>query len=164
MSRFSLEPAGEIVKGARMPALARVALASLVAALVLALAPPAAPKSPTRVELAVLHAINAARVRHGLAGVRLSRPLQKRTRRHALWLIRTDRFVHGVVAPNVRENLAFGNRRALGPRGITLAWLRSPGHRATLLWPAARRAGVGVVRGTYFGYGDMAVAVARLAR
>jgi uncharacterized protein YkwD len=41
-------------------------------------------------------------------------------------------------------------------------WLDSAGHRRNLLWRGARRAGVGVARGSYHGYSDARVAVLRL--
>ena len=147
-----------------MPPLARGFLASLVAAIALGLPVGTAASAPTRVEKMVVGVINEARAAHGLPRLRFGWSLHHRSRDHAARLIRANGFFHGRLSPRVRENLAYGTTRYLSARRIVRLWLASPPHRATLLWPGARRAGVGVVRGRYLGHGDMRVAVARLAR
>lgn len=45
------------------------------------------------------------------------------------------------------ENLAWATGRRTSPRGIVRAWMRSPSHRANILRPGFRTAGLAVVRG-----------------
>jgi uncharacterized protein YkwD len=148
-----------------MPRLIRLSLLALSVSAVLATAAPASAAAPTRFERALLTAINNARSSHGLARVRFAQPLQTRSHRYAVRLIRTDRFSHATNLPvGTNENLAWGTISLMSPRQIVRMWLASPGHRANLLWRGARRAGVGVARGEFRGYPDVRLAVARLAR
>src|SRR5918997_6896018 len=123
------------------PLRAFLALIALAASLAAAPAAPAAP--PTTAERALLRAVNEARAARGLRALRLSWPLQDRSHAYARWLLRTDSFVHASsLPPSTRENLAWGTSNVTSARRIVRMWLDSPGHRAALLWRAARRAGV----------------------
>jgi uncharacterized protein YkwD len=141
----------------------RVVLA-LVALLVSLSVPPAAPAAaPTPAERALLRAVNGARVARGLRPVRFAWPLQDGSHAYVRRLMRTDSFVHATsLPPNTRENLAWATSNIASARRIVRMWLASPGHRAALLWRAARRAGVGVARGRYQGYPDVRIVVLRL--
>jgi uncharacterized protein YkwD len=148
-----------------MPRPLRGVLLALLASIALVTVSPASAGPPTRFERALLAAINQARAAHGVQGVRFAQPLQTRSHRYAVRLIRTDRFAHaGNLPAYTNENLAWGTARIMGPRRIVRMWLLSPGHRANLLWRGARRAGIGVARGEFRGFSDVRVAVARLAR
>jgi uncharacterized protein YkwD len=138
---------------------AATTVAVLVAATVAASAPAA---TPTRSERAVLAVVNETRAARDLPRVRFGWPLQRRTHAYARYLLRTGTFGHADLAPGTRENLAWGPAAALTARRVVRLWLRSPGHRATLLWRGARRAGVGVARGPYRGEPDARVVVLRL--
>jgi uncharacterized protein YkwD len=142
----------------------RRALAGAAAVLAVAVtvaAPDASAARPTATERAILRAVNHQRAVHGLRAVRFAGPLQTATHHYAVRLLRTNRFVHGALPPNTRENLAWATANSGGARTIVGLWMSSPGHRRTLLWPAARRAGVGAVRGPYLGYRDALLAVLR---
>jgi uncharacterized protein YkwD len=112
-------------------------------------------------ERAVLQLVNQVRVSRGLPRVSFAWPLQTRSRNYAGRLLRSGRFEHSHLPPNSRENLAWATTNIASARQIVRMWMRSPGHRATLLWGPARRAGVGIVRGRYRGYPDVRVAVLR---
>jgi len=140
----------------------RLGLAALAALLLLVAAPTASAAPPTRGERALLAAVNEARRAHGVRPVRLAWPLQDRSHRYAVRLLRTNAFRHASFAPGVRENLVWATANVAGPRRLVRMWLHSPGHRANLLWRGARRAGVGVARGAYRGHRDVRLAVLRL--
>ena len=147
-----------------MPRLRRtLAAAFIAAAAAVTAAPPSATAGPTQAERALLRAVNEVRAARGLPRVQLAQPLQRRTHRFAVWLLRTNRFAHaGDLRPGTCENLAWATSNIASARGIVRMWLASPGHRANLLWRAARKAGVGVARGQYQGYPDVRLAVLRL--
>ena len=145
-----------------MPRLLRPFGAAIIAAATLSAAAPTATAGPTQAERALLRAVNDARAARGLARVQLAQPLQRRTHRYAVWLLRTNTFAHaGDLRPGTCENLAWATTNIASARRIVRMWLASPGHRANLLWRAARKAGVGVARGPYQGYPDVRVAVLR---
>lgn len=140
----------------------RLTTAVLLGAILLVAAPTASAGNPTRTERALLVQINKARASHGLRAVRFAQPLQTRSHRYAVRLLRTDRFAHASLPPGTRENLAWATTNVASTRRIVRMWLSSPGHRATLLWRGARHAGVGVARGEFQGYRDVRMAVLRL--
>jgi uncharacterized protein YkwD len=84
-----------------------------------------------------------------------------------------DVFAHGAFARRLLhfavrmriagENLAWGTGDAGTARAIVAAWLASPEHRANLLRPSFRRAGVGDLSGPFQGYGDARVVTADFA-
>ena len=147
-----------------MPRPGHTLVAALVAVLALVLVSPATAGAPTRFERAVLTHVNKARAAHDLKRVRFAQPLQTRSHRYAARLRRTGSFEHANIPPGTCENLAWGTTNIMSARRIVRMWMKSPGHRACLLWRPARRAGIGVVRGPYAGYPDVRVAVARLRR
>jgi len=148
---------------AAMPAAVRAVFALVAIVSSLAVAPAAPAAAPTSAERALLQAVNGARAARGLRPLRFAWPLQDRAHAYARWLIRTDSFVHASsLPPNTRENLAWATSNIASARQIVRLWLDSPGHRAAILWRGARRAGVGVARGSYLGYHDVSVAVLRV--
>ena len=144
-----------------MPFVIRAVTLTLLVAASLALVAPASAAPPTQMERRVLTLVNQVRANHGLRPVRFAWPLQDRSHAYARTLLRTGRFEHASLPPNTRENLAWATANIATARRIVRLWMNSPGHRATLLWGAARRGGVGVVRGAYRGYPDVRVAVLR---
>ncbi len=141
----------------------RGVLAAVAVVAVLAVAPAASASPPSPAERSLLAAVNDARTARGLRPVRFAWPLQDRSHAYARWLLQTNSFVHAsALPPNTRENLAWATANIASARRIVRMWLASPGHRAALLWRGARRAGVGVARGSYQGYPDVRVAVLRL--
>ena len=142
----------------RRELLATAALLSLVASLA---APAASAVRPTRVERGILHTVNEVRGARGLPAVRFASPLQRRTHRYAVSLLRTNSFDHAVLTPGTRENLAWATSSTVGKRAIVRTWLTSPAHCRTLVWRSARRAGVGAARGPYRGYPNALVVVLR---
>jgi uncharacterized protein YkwD len=146
-----------------MPKAARAFVALVVLLASLAGAPAASAAPPTAAERALLRAVNDARTARGLRPLRFAWPLQDRSHAYARWLLRTNSFLHSPsLSPNTRENLAWATSNIASARRIVRMWLGSPGHRAALLWRTARRAGVGLARGSYRGYPDVRVAVLRL--
>ncbi|MDQ3866640.1 MAG: CAP domain-containing protein [Actinomycetota bacterium] len=143
----------------RRELLATAAALLLVASLA---APAAAAGRPTEIERGILRTVNETRAARALPPVRFASPLQRSTHRYAVRLLRTDAFDHAVIGPGTRENLAWATTGAVRPRRIVRTWLTSPAHCRTLVWRAARRAGVGAVRGPYRGYSDAIVVVLRL--
>ncbi|MBD0317807.1 MAG: CAP domain-containing protein [Thermoleophilia bacterium] len=138
---------------------ATAAILSLLASL----APPAASATrATGIERGILHTVNEARAARSLPPVRFASPLQRSAHRYAARLLRTDAFDHAAIGPGTRENLAWATTGAVRPRRIVRMWLTSPAHCRTLVWRAARRAGVGAVRGPYRGYSDAIVVVLRV--
>jgi uncharacterized protein YkwD len=120
----------------------------------------AAPALKPAVERAVMREMNAVRTAHGLAPLRTVRPLMRPARAHSTWLARTGAFQHEgpggtpfwtrlVRAGFPRsaamgENLAMAGRcDAAAARQVVQMWMNSPGHRANLLSPRFRLAGVG---------------------
>lgn len=116
----------------------------------------------TRPEAALLRAMNAARVAHGLRPLQLDPRLERAARGHSRTMLRTQSFFHGaftsrirragVHAPCVGENLAWGAGASSAAQLMVNMWLASPAHRANLLRPGFRTVGVGAVRGTFQGY------------
>jgi uncharacterized protein YkwD len=65
----------------------------------------------------------------------------------------TDRLeANGYIDPDgdwtVGENLAWGQGNLATPRNITIAWMKSPGHRANILTGEFTEVGLGIVPGT----------------
>ena len=119
-----------------------------------------------RIRRAVVCLVNKRREKHGLRRVRVERSLALGGLRHARDMMRRRYFDHvsprGVVladrlrrsgyirgrtAWTVGEVLAWGTGRLSTPIATVKAWMRSPGHRRVLIYPAFRDVGVGVVRG-----------------
>jgi uncharacterized protein YkwD len=119
----------------------------------------------------LLAAINSTRSSHGLAPVRVDVRLVRAARSHSVDMVRRNYFSHGSFSSRIRasgargpmfgENLAWGT--AASAQWIVGQWLASPAHRANLLRPGFRRIGIGVVTGTFQGYGGATVVTADFA-
>jgi uncharacterized protein YkwD len=140
----------------------------IVLAAVLGLAPPAAARQSTaasrsveQLEQSFFRAVNALRVRHDLQPLVLDERLRATARSHTRDMIRRGYFAHrnyaqriaGARAPGnwVGEVLGWTVDRDDAVPTIVELWLESPTHRAIVLSPAARRMGIGVVRGHFMG-------------
>lgn len=137
----------------------RLALLLTIAALATSLAGPSEAPAGVRVdthERRVAKLINVHRARHGRPSLRLHRGLTRAATAHARAMAR-----HGFVSHYSRDGTPFDVRvrrfarpRAVGevlarlpaaavtPRGVVVAWLRSPPHRAVLLSRGLRRIGL----------------------
>jgi hypothetical protein len=112
-----------------------------------------------RARAVILCAINRARKAHGLPALRPIRTLRVAAGRHAYDMARHHYFAHvslggsGVLSRLHRagwsgsaygEALAWGCGRRASPRATVRSWLDSPVHRAILLSPLYRLAGIGI--------------------
>ena len=139
---------------------------------VLALAAPAH-ASPTPAEAGLLVTMNQVRVQHGFRPLRIDLRLERAARAKSRSMLRTGTFAHGdfqrrlssyrVRGPYYGENLAWGVGSNATAAGIVQMWLASPSHRANLLRPSFQRVGLGLVVGTFGGYGGAAVVTANFA-
>jgi uncharacterized protein YkwD len=112
-------------------------------------------------ERALVLAINGARVRHGLARLRIDLRLERAARSHSADMLKRGYFDHGNFAARMAhfhcrgrflaENLAWG-AGLLAARTVVGMWLSSPSHRENLLYPGLRRIGVATPVGTFQGY------------
>lgn len=109
--------------------------------------------------------INAHRVARGLRRLRVIPALQLAAQRHSQDMVRRDYFSHSSrsgasLGQRLRaagwrahgssrtgENIAWGADVLGDAQSIVAAWMRSPGHRATILHPGFRELGVGVAPG-----------------
>jgi uncharacterized protein YkwD len=149
---------------------ARIALAATAAFLTLAATAlascPGAGEIPTatniaRVERATLCLVNQERRRHGLHTLRMNRRLVAAGRYHARDMIRRGYFAHtspsgdtvesrirkaGYMIPRlhwiVGENLGWGRGPDATPARMMYGWMHSPEHRANILYPPFRQAGI----------------------
>ena len=110
-----------------------------------------------RAERKVVKLVNGIRASHGLRRLRTSRALTRAAGRHTGDILRSDIFSHSssdgtpmaarlrgyTGAAWVGEDIAWVSRRRGVARAVVRMWMASPGHRAVLLAPAARRIGVG---------------------
>ena len=139
-----------------MPKTASAMLAATCAAVTLC-AP--APALATAVEQATVREINAARAAHDLGRVRADDGLAEAADDQSRWMAANDVLGHragledrlGAAVPGADlwgETVAWmpGSRSTLARRTVH-AWLRSPAHRAILLMPDMRAAGVGEATG-----------------
>ena|SRR5947207_10878724 len=147
-------------------------LVTFLAAFVLLLAAaPAGARGLSTTQSSLLAAINSTRTAHGLAPLRVDVRLVRVARAHSVDMLRHNYFSHTAFAARVRgsgargpvfgENLAWGT--AATPQWIVGQWLASPAHRANLLRPGFRRIGLGIVTGTFSGYGGATVVTADFA-
>jgi uncharacterized protein YkwD len=112
-----------------------------------------------RARAVILCAINRARKSHGLPIWTPIRPLRLAAGRHAADMARRHYFAHvslGGSGPLARlhragwsgsaygEALAWGCGGRASPRATVRGWLHSPVHRAILLSPLYRQAGIGI--------------------
>ena len=134
-------------------------------------AAPAGARTASMSASSVLAAINGTRSSRGLAPLRVDVRLVRAARSHSVDMLRRNYFSHGSFSTRIRtsgargpmfgENLAWGT--AATPQWIIGQWLASPAHRAVLLRPGFRRVGIGIVTGTFHGYGGATVVTADFA-
>jgi uncharacterized protein YkwD len=117
-------------------------------------------------EAAVRCEVNAIRVANGLKPIRTTRPLRLAAQRHSQDMVRRHYFAHvsptgltltdrvkragyleGAHRPRVGENIGWGSGSLATPAAIVKAWMNSPPHRAIILTPGFRDAGVGIAAG-----------------
>ena len=129
-----------------------------------------------RVERSVLKKVNAIRAHHGLRRLRKSRALAASADDKSLEVARTKVVSHTaadgtpmdqrvrryVRARVVGETIAFVPTRSRQASMVVSSWMHSPPHRAALLSPAFRRAGIGRRRGA-LGGGRAAIVTLNLA-
>jgi uncharacterized protein YkwD len=117
----------------------------------------------------VLCLMNRIRVRQGLHELTFNLDLRTSASAHSVSMVTHDYFAHegpggsvdsrisraGYLARarafTVGENIAAGGGRDGSPEAIVEDWMHSPPHRANILDPSYRDAGVGVARGYPFG-------------
>jgi uncharacterized protein YkwD len=113
----------------------------------------------TRLEHRLYHAVNRARVNHGLRRLHIGSTLQTGSHSWARYLLRHDSFYHGRISYGTSENIGWVSCRPHWARKLVRMWLDSYTHRIHLLDRSNRRVGVGVANGGWSGYNcaDMAV-------
>jgi uncharacterized protein YkwD len=124
-------------------------------------------------EQTLLQAINEARAARGIPALRVGVRLRSAARAHSRAMAQSGAFTHGnwyqrlrrhgVRARTVGETIAWGVGADGTASAIVSMWLASPPHRATMLNPRFRRAGVGVAVGTMGGLPGANVATADFA-
>jgi uncharacterized protein YkwD len=139
--------------------------------LLLLVAAPAGARTTSTTASSLLAAINGTRAGDGLAPVRVDVRLVRVARSHSADMLRRNYFSHGSFATRIRasgargpmfgEDLAWGT--AATSQWVVGRWLASPAHRAVLLRPGFRRVGIGIVTGTFQGYGGATVVTADFA-
>jgi uncharacterized protein YkwD len=135
--------------------------------------PAAASAGLTRAEASLLHEMNRVRTAHGLRPLVVDPRLDRAADSHTQEMVRTNVFAHGafasrlvqfdVIAHTAGENLAWGTGSQGSARALVAAWLGSPSHRANLLGPSFRRAGIGELLGTFQGFAGAHVVTADFA-
>jgi uncharacterized protein YkwD len=110
-------------------------------------------------EQQVLMLINQIRQQHRLASLSLSPPLRGIARAHSLDMLQNAYFDHDEDADTaisraskatlVGETIAWGVGSYASPAGLVGQWMRSGPHRAVILTPGIRRAGIGIALGTF---------------
>lgn len=104
------------------------------------------------VERSVISRLNAIRAQHGVRRLLAARGLARAADAQSSAMARTGAFSHGAMSARVRRYVrarAIGETIAWVPASqgssaaaVVGAWMRSPGHRATLLSGTFRRIGV----------------------
>lgn len=150
-----------------MRSLVLLAIASMA---VLVASPVATPAAPTKVErraaleAAVVRELNRVRAAKGLSVLRAAPSLRSAARGHSQAMLAHGFFSHtspdgtafserirryytnsGYTRWSVGEALMASPDRSLEPEAIVAAWLESPPHRAIVLSPSWRDAGIGVL-------------------
>lgn len=121
-------------------------------------APSAAPATENALAVRMMTRLNFYRVRHKLAPLRWNAALARAAEAHARDMAVHGNFSHvgsdgsrigarasraGYRWQRIGENIAGGQRE---PETVVDDWMQSPGHRANILEPDYRDAGVGHVR------------------
>jgi uncharacterized protein YkwD len=106
--------------------------------------------------------VNQERTSRGLAPLKVNRRLANAATAHTRDMVARNYFAHetpgggtfadrirkaGYRAPTLGEDLAWGSGALGTPRAIVKGWMDSPGHRANILHPKFREAGMGVAIG-----------------
>ncbi len=127
----------------------------------------------TRAEASLLHEMNRVRAAHGLRPLVVDPHLDRAADSHTSEMLRSNVFTHGafasrmlqfdVIARTAGENLAWGTGTQGSARALVAAWLASPPHRANLLAPSFRRAGIGELVGRFQGSSGAHVVTADFA-
>ena len=138
----------------------RTCVAALAAFVLLVPATAAARSSAG--ERSLLSELNAIRAQHGLGQLMLDSHLQRAAQSHSREMITTNDFTHGAFGTRMlrfdvsgrfaAENLAWGTGARGTARGIVVAWLASPEHRANLLRASFTRVGIGDLVGFFQGH------------
>jgi uncharacterized protein YkwD len=147
--------------------LAKLLPAFIVAGLGASIAPATASACPSSPREAVRCEVNAVRSAHGLKPLAASAHLRRSAQAHANDMVTRHFFSHvapgggnvkgrvrsagylkGASSFNVGENIAWGSGPLGTPKATVAAWMNSPGHRAIILTPGFREAGIGVVSAT----------------
>lgn len=127
---------------------------------------PPAKASNVTLANAALCLVNQERTARGLKPLRPNRRLTKAADAHSRDMVANNYFSHdsldgrdfvarirraGYVGPrafsSLGEDLAWGSGALGTPRAIVQAWMESPGHRANILFPKFREAGIAVAYG-----------------
>ena len=113
--------------------------------------------TPTSHEVAILRAVNRARVARGRRPLRLGPALHRAARAHSIDMVRRDYFDHGafvlrlrrhgVRAQSLGENIATATEPGFSAALVVQMWMTSPGHRSVLLDRSFSAIGVGVAGG-----------------
>jgi uncharacterized protein YkwD len=105
----------------------------------------------------ILRAMNTVRARHHLPELRLSHALVRAASAHSSDMARSGLMSHGAFQQRINryvrshmvgENLAWSSR--CSGRTIVRMWMNSAPHRAIMLSPGFRKAGVGISRASHF--------------
>ena len=149
----------------------RILVAFLTGFVLVLAAAPAGARTASTSASSLLAAINTTRSSHGLAPARVDVRLVRAARSHSADMLRHNYFSHGSFSSRIRasgargpmfgENLAWST--AATAQSIVGRWLASPAHRSILLRPGFRRVGIGIVTGTFQGYGGATVVTADFA-
>jgi uncharacterized protein YkwD len=157
VSLLVLAVAAAVASLVASPADSRAAASCPNAADVLGAAPAAA------VEVAVTCLVNAERAARGLGGVQPTGALELSAQRHANDMVARRYFAHvsptgGTVDKRARragylsapcwalgEDLGSAPAAVASAEAVVAAWMESPGHRAVILDPSFRDAGIGIV-------------------
>lgn len=114
--------------------------------------PPPAGASPER---AMVRQINAVRSAHGLRTLRLSGGLRASARHRSQLMLIRDVFAHFPSTTRsfspIGEVIALKRGWRPGTAVTVRRWMRSPGHRAVLLFPSLRYVGPARARGRFQG-------------
>ena len=106
-------------------------------------------------EAGMVREINAVRTAHGLRTLRLSPSLRASARRRSHLMLVRDVFAHFPSSARsfspIGEVIAIKRGWRPGAAVTVSRWMRSPPHRAVLLYPSLRYVGPGQARGRFQG-------------
>jgi uncharacterized protein YkwD len=120
------------------------------------------PANVVQVKAATLCLLNAQRARTGAAPLTENRMLERAAERHSLDMVERKFFEHrtpdglepadrimreGYPPISIAENLAWGEEHESTPAEMLRLWMKSPGHRDTLLKPEYVEIGIGLAYG-----------------